>query len=131
MNKLIKQHILLNFSVAFLLPAVILIVFKNIYPQFYHNTLLIIPFYFAILSSYNIYDLNKYAEKNPNKFHIRYMAWFGIKLVSHIGLIMILLLNINMNKVAFVIVFGLVYIIFTILGTKSSSKILRSNSGKK
>jgi hypothetical protein len=130
MNKLLKKS-LLNLAIISILLFLACYFILNLYfPLQHHELMLFVPIYFGLISSFYLYDLDSYFKKFPKRYHIRYMAWFGIKIAVHLIFIILTLVFTKIDKLAFVLIFGINYIIYTFYTVRLCIKLQAIKSDK-
>lgn len=109
--------------VSIILFIIGLVVFKFLIPNFYQPMFPFLLLFFYLLSLILQYLLHKIAKMNMLRFSVRFMA---ITMSKMFALIILALVYILLNKegaVAFIVVFFLLYVTFTILEIQDIMKV--------
>lgn len=109
--------------VSIILFIIGLVVFKFFIPNFYQPMFPFLLLFFYLLSLILQYMLYKIAKMNMLRFSARFMA---ITMSKMFALIILALVYILLNKegaVAFIVVFFLLYVTFTILEIQDIMKV--------
>lgn len=100
-----------------------LVVFKFIIPDLYQTMFPFLLLFFYLLSLILQYFLHKIAKMNMLRFSSRFMAITMSKLIVLIILALVYILLNKAGAVTFIVVFFLLYVIFTALETQDIMKV--------
>lgn len=123
MNKHYKKFITVNILVTFLIGAIGTILFLTILAEWYQPAM---PIILAIALIINLVAFRMFLGREDASFNVMLAITksFGLKFLSYIGLVVILLL-VEKNKahiISLVIVIFTLYIVYTILEVKAFSE---------
>jgi len=122
MRKHITQLSLLS---SFLLIITIALFYEILNPWFNPIFPFIILYFFTFnLAQYS--TLIKKKEKSPIAFNTAFMAWFGVKFLLNLAIILTFALLNRSEALGFVLYFAVCYIFFTVFEVTSLVKSLKS-----
>jgi len=106
--------------------VIIAVVFFGIIPQKFHYSLLIIPILLATVTALLHRKLILAGNKRPQKFITIFMAITGIKLLSYLFILLIYILLLTQYAIPFLLIFFVLYIIYTVVEIFSILKYLNT-----
>ncbi|MBN2598040.1 hypothetical protein [Labilibaculum sp.] len=130
MEKSFKKYIRNLGIISGALIVISVLMYLTLLKPWFNYVFPFVILYFFLISSFQHYKLVKTAKENPRVFNTNYMAWFGIKLFSHLSFVIIYVLLDRSQALSFVLFFGFCYVVYTAYDVVSLSNTLRSGNVK-
>jgi len=125
-----KTYILRLGLLSLLLLALTTVLFYEIFNPWFNPIFPFIILYFFVFNIFQHSSLLKTKEKRPSVFTTSFMAWFGIKLLLHLTIIIAFVLLNRAEALSFVLYFASCYIFYTIFEVTSLVRSMRSKQDK-
>ncbi|PKQ63499.1 hypothetical protein BZG02_08995 [Labilibaculum filiforme] len=126
MEKSIKKYIRNLGIISGVLLLLSVVMYLTLLKPWFNYVFPFVILYFFLISSLQHYRLLKTAKDNPRSFNTNYMAWFGIKLFSHLSFVIFFVLLNRAQALSFVLFFGFCYVVYTAYDVVCLSNTLRS-----
>lgn len=121
-----KKHISQLGLLSLFLLVLTIGLFYDLLNPWFNPVFPFVILYFFILNLAQYSSLIKRKDKSPMAFNTAFMAWFGVKFMLNIVIILVFVLLNRAEARGFVLYFATCYILFTILEVTSLVKSLKS-----